>query len=137
MRSGSATGSIGAMDAVAQSLDLFAARCGDPAPLVYARLFAVHPDAAAHFVMDPGGHVRGQMLAVAFEALLDEAEGAGRLAGLVGIERMNHVNIGVAPDQFDGFFALLRDTVRDALGPDWTPAMEAGWAARIAALGQA
>ena len=128
---GSATGSIRGMDAVAASLDLLAARCGDPAPLVYARLFAAHPDAEAQFIMDPGGHVRGQMLAVALEALLDSTD---RLAGLVAIERMNHVNIGVAPDQVDGFFALLRDVVRDALGAEWTAAMEQGWSARIAAL---
>ncbi|MBK1659166.1 globin [Paracraurococcus ruber] len=119
------------MDPVAESLDLLAARCGDPAPLVYATLFARHPEAAAHFLMDPGGHVRGQMLAVALEALLD---GGARLAGLVAIERLNHVNIGVPEALFDGFLPLLRDVVRDALGEAWTPAMEAGWAARIAAV---
>lgn len=118
-------------DAVAESLDLFAARCADPAAAVYGRLFARHPEAEALFLMDPGGHVRGQMLAIAVEALLDGGE---RLAGLVGIERMNHVNIGVPPALFDGFFALLQEVVRNALGPDWTAAMAAGWRARLAAL---
>ena len=118
-------------DAVAESLDLFAARHADPAAAIYGRLFALHPEAEALFLMDPGGHVRGQMLAIAFEALLDGGE---RLAGLVGIERMNHVNIGVPPALFDGFFALLQSVVRDALGPDWTPAMAAAWRARLGAL---
>ena len=118
-------------DPVAASLDLLAARHGDPATLVYAELFARHPEAEALFLMDPGGHVRGQMLAIAFEALLDGGE---RLPGLVGIERRNHVNSGVPAEMYDGFFALLRDTVRDALGPDWTRAMEAGWRARLQAL---
>jgi hemoglobin-like flavoprotein len=119
-------------DPVAESLEIFAARTGDPASAVYARLFARHPEAEALFLMDRGGHVRGQMLAVAFEALLDGGE---RLAGLLGIERMNHVNIGVPEALFDGFFALLRTAVKEALGPDWTPAMEAAWAARLTALG--
>jgi len=109
-------------DAVACSLEILAKRVGDPAPLVYERLFARHPETEALFVMDVGGHVRGQMLAVATEALLDQggADG-GRLTGLVGIERANHVNIGVPAEVFDGFFALLMEVVRDALGGDWTP----------------
>lgn len=118
-------------DPVAESLDLFAARCADPAAAVYARLFARHPEAEALFLMDPGGHVRGQMLAVAVEALLD---GGARLAGLVGIERMNHLNIGVPPALFDGFFPLLQAVVRDALGDAWTPAMAVAWHVRLAAL---
>ena len=118
-------------DAVAESLELFAARSGDPAARVYARLFALHPEAEALFLMDPGRHVRGQMLAVAVEALVDGGE---RLAGLIGIERMNHVNIGVPAALFDGFYALLRDAVQEALGPDWTPAMAMGWEGRLRAL---
>ena len=118
-------------DPVAESLELLAARCADPAAAVYGRLFAENPEAEALFLMDPGGHVRGQMLAVAPEALLDGGE---RLAGLVGIERMNHVNIGVPPALFDGFFDLLQAVVRDALGTDWTPAMATAWRRRLDAL---
>lgn len=119
------------MDPVAESLALLAERVGDPKPLVYARLFARHPETEALFVMDKGGHVRGQMLSMVFEALLDGGE---RLAGLIGIERMNHLGYGVPEDAFDAFYALLMETVREALGTDWTEAMEQGWRARIAAL---
>ncbi|MFC7473746.1 globin [Dankookia sp. GCM10030260] len=119
-------------DPVAKSLALFAARCADPATAIYGRLFALHPEAEALFLMDPGGHVRGQMLAIAFEALLD---GGDRLVGLVGIERMNHVNIGVPPALFDGFLGLLRDVVRSVLGTDWTPTMAQAWKARLRILG--
>ena len=119
-------------DAVADSLERLSQRVGDPAALVYAKLFERHPETEALFVMDRGGHVRGQMLAMVFEALLDGGE---RLAGLVGIERMNHIGYGVPEDVFDGFYALLMATVREALGEAWTEAMEQGWCARIAALG--
>ena len=120
------------MDPFAASLEALTARVGDPAPLVYARLFARHPETEVLFLMDKGGLVRGQMLATAFEALLD---GGDRLSGLLEIERMNHVNIGVPQEVFDGFLALLMETVREALGPDWTPAMEQAWRGRLAALG--
>lgn len=119
------------MDPVAESLALLAERVGDPKALVYARLFERHPETEALFVMDKGGHVRGQMLAMVFEALLDGGE---RLAGLIGIERMNHLGYGVPEDAFDGFYALLMETVREALGEAWTAEMEQGWRARIAAL---
>ena len=118
-------------DAVAESLERFAALAGDPNTLVSQSIFARWPESEALFVLDRGGQVRGQMLAIAVEALLD---GGTRLAGLVGIERMNHVNIGVDPAAFDGFFVLLRDLVRETLGPDWTPAMEQAWAGRLATL---
>ncbi len=122
------------MDPVAESLERLAERVGDPGPLVYARLFARHPETEALFLMDQGGHVRGQMLAMAFEALLDGGE---RLGGLLAIERRNHVNIGVPPAVFDGFLPLLMETVRDALAEEWTGPMEAAWRARIARLAAA
>lgn len=118
-------------DPVAESLALLAERVGDPKALVYERLFARHPETEALFVMDKGGHVRGQMLAMVLEALLDGGE---RLSGLIGIERMNHLGYGVSEDAFDGFYELLLETVREALEEGWTEAMEQGWRARIAAL---
>ena len=118
-------------DPVAESLALLAERVGDPAALVYARLFAQYPEAEALFVMDKGGQVRGQMLSMVFEALLDGGE---RLGGLIGIERMNHIGYGVDADAFDGFYLLLMETVREALGAAWTEAMEQGWRERIAVI---
>ena len=42
-------------DALAASLELVADRCGDPAPLVYDRLFAQQPDMRDLFVGDHAG----------------------------------------------------------------------------------
>jgi hypothetical protein len=113
---------------LAASLERFAERAGDPVALVHAEMVRRWPDSEALFVMDRGFQVRGQMLAVAFEALLD---GEGRLAGLIGIERLNHLNIGVDPAMFDGFLPMLRDLVRQTLGAEWTAAMAAEWEARL------
>lgn len=117
---------------LAASLERFAALAGNPVALVHAEMTRRWPESAALFVLDPGFQVRGQMLAVAIEALLDGGE---RLAGLIGIERMNHRNIGVEAAMFDGFYPMLRDLVRERLGPDWTAAMEAAWDSRLRALG--
>jgi hemoglobin-like flavoprotein len=118
-------------DPLAASLELAAGQVGDLTPLVYARLYARYPDAEALFLMDKGGHVRGQMLAVALEALLDRGE---RLDGLIAIERGNHRDLGVSDAMFDDFYPMLMETVREALGPAWTPAMQAAWSAALGRL---
>ncbi len=49
-------------NAIAETLDLVAARVGDPAPLVFARLFALYPEMEPLFVSDTSGAVRGPVL---------------------------------------------------------------------------
>ena len=62
-------------DIIAACLELVAERVGDPAPLVFQRLLAENPEIEALFVRDTGGLVRGEMMAVTLEALLDCAGG--------------------------------------------------------------
>jgi hypothetical protein len=119
-------------DLVETSLEMLAQRVGDPAPLVYARLFADLPEAEPLFVADTTGAVRGEMLAVAFRCLL-EPEGA-YTANLIKAERANHDGWGVAPAEFARFLPILREVCREALGADWTTAMDAAWAQRLARL---
>ena len=121
-------------DLIEHSLALVAARCADPAPLVYARLFQEHPEVAALFVNDRDGGVRGQMLAVALEGLLDHAGPRAYAAHLLRAERVNHEGLGVPPEIFDRFFDILVATFRDLLGADWTVEIEAAWARLLAGL---
>ena len=114
-------------DAFIQSLELLAASGPDPAPAVYARLFAAYPELEPLFVRDRAGIVRGQMLQVALETLLDLNEGSHYAAGLLQTERVNHQGLGVPPDAFDRFLAIVMATVRDQLGAAWTDAMETAW----------
>jgi hemoglobin-like flavoprotein len=119
-------------DPFTRSLDLLAARGIDPAPAVYARVFAAYPGLEALFVRDRSGTVRGQMLQVALEALLDLNEGGFYAPGLLHAERVNHQGLGVPAAAFDAFLAILMETVRDLLGPDWDEEMGAAWRALLA-----
>ena len=85
---------------VAASLEALAERVGDPARQVYARLFAEHPDMEALFVRDTTGAVRGEMLAMAFECLLDIGGSGAYAANLIAAERVNHQGVGVPPEAF-------------------------------------
>jgi hemoglobin-like flavoprotein len=124
------------MDAelITRTLEMVAERCGDPAPLVYARLFAQHPEMEALFWRDTGGLIRGQMLAVAIECLLDLAGAGDYGASLLRIERTNHDGLGVPHEVFGTFFGVMVATFRDVLGEAWTPEMAAGWQAALAAI---
>jgi hemoglobin-like flavoprotein len=122
---------------VAASLETLAERVGDPAPQVYARLFAEHPEMEALFVRDTRGAVRGEMLAMAFQCLLDIGGADAYAANLIAAERVNHQGVGVPPEVFAQFFPVVMRTCRDLLGEAWTDEVDAAWAellARIAAL---
>jgi hemoglobin-like flavoprotein len=117
-------------DAVSRSLEAVAERVGDPAPLIYARLFATFPEMEALFVRDVTGAVRGEMLAMAFQCLLDLQGSYG--ANLIRAERVNHDGFGVDPEAFASFFPIVRDICREALGDAWTPDIARAWDERLA-----
>jgi hemoglobin-like flavoprotein len=122
---------------VAASLEALAEKAGDPARQVYARLFAEHPDMEALFVRDTTGAVRGEMLAMAFECLLDIGGTGAYAANLIAAERVNHQGVGVPPEAFGRFFPILAQTCRELLGEGWTREVDEAWAdvlARIAVL---
>lgn len=115
------------MDIIRQSLERLAERQGDPTAQVYDRLFATRPDAEPLFVGDRTGAARGEMLAQAFDALLDLAEGGQQGARLIAIERINHEGLGVPPEVFADFFPVVAQVVHEGLGEDWTAEIGAAW----------
>ncbi len=119
---------------ITESLDLVAARCDDPTPLVYARLFKENPEMEALFVRDTDGSVRGQMLYQVIEAVLDFAGPRAFGANLMKSEIVNHENLGVPRAVFATFFGVTMQTFREVAGPDWTPAMDAAWSELLADL---
>lgn len=112
---------------IEHSLQRFADQVGDPAALIYARLFAAQPQLEALFVGDRTGAARGEMLAVVFETLMDLAAGGEARAHLISAEVVNHEGLGVPPAVFADFFDLVAATIRDSLGPAFTPAMAEAW----------
>jgi hemoglobin-like flavoprotein len=111
---------------ITRSLDLVGER-GDPAPLVYARLFAKHPEMERLFVRDTNGLVRGNMLAEAISAILDFIDRDSYGGNLMRIEIVNHENLGVPPEIFPAFFTAMRDTFAEMLSSAWTREIDGAW----------
>jgi hypothetical protein len=101
---------------------------GDPADTIYERLFQQRPELKALFVLDRTGLIRGNMLAHVFDALID-MDGP-RVYGLQFFrnERVTHEGgLGVSSADYDAFLAIVRDVVRDLLGPEWAAEADAAW----------
>lgn len=120
--------------AIARSLELMGERCGDPTPLVYGRLFGAHPELEALFVRDTSGGVRGQMLAMVIDTVLDLAGPNAYAARMIDSERVNHQGLGVLAEVFDIFYTVLMQTCRDVLAEDWTPTMDFAWNGLLAGV---
>lgn len=112
--------------AIERSLELVAEH-GDPAPVVYRRLFAAYPDMQVLFVRDTDGGIKGNMLSEAIAALLDFIGGNRYGANLMRIEVVNHENLGVPREVFPAFFTAMRDGFAEILGAAWSNEIDAAW----------
>jgi hypothetical protein len=119
-----------AAETITRSLEDVAERAGDPAPRVFARLFAEFPETEERFARDVTGAIRGEMLTMVFTCLMDP--GGPYQANLVRAERVNHDGFGTPALEFDRFFGIVRETCAEILGPDWTPDYDAAWTTQIA-----
>jgi hemoglobin-like flavoprotein len=116
------------------SLELAGERCSDLTPLVYARLFAAHPQMERLFWRDTSGAIKGEMLAKVFEAILDFTGERQYAARLIQCEVVTHEGYDVPREVFGTFFATVAQTLKDVLGTDWTPDIDAAWHALLAEL---
>ena len=118
-------------DLIAKSLEIAAERAGDLTPHVYARLFAERPELADMF-----GHnaksVQGEMLARALETILDFVGDSAYAANLMAAESAAHATYEVGPETFGQFFRVIAETLRDILGANWTPDIDAAWRTLVA-----
>jgi hemoglobin-like flavoprotein len=121
-------------DLIERSLELAAERGEDLTPRVYARLFAEHPQMEALFWRDTGGLVKGEMLSRVIEAILDFIGPRCYAHHLIQCEVVTHAGYDVPPDVFAVFFGVVAATLREVVGPDWTPAIDAAWATLLAEL---
>jgi hemoglobin-like flavoprotein len=116
---------------IVESLEAAAAH-GDPAPAVYRILFERHPEMKPLFMM--GDLAKGNMLDQVFNLILDFIGPNTYATHLVRAEIINHENLGVPPDVFQKFFAIVRDSLREIAASDWTPKMDAAWSVLLTEL---
>jgi hemoglobin-like flavoprotein len=109
------------------SLELAAERCDDLTPPVYRRLFAEHPEMETLFLRDSKGLVKGEMLARAFEAILDFIGPRRYAHHFIQCEVITHAGYDVPPEVFRLFFGVVARSLQDVLGADWTPEVSAAW----------
>jgi hemoglobin-like flavoprotein len=119
---------------IQHSFELAAERCEDLTPLVYRRLFREHPEAEAMFRRDGGDLVRGSMLALTIDAILDFAGDRTGHFRMIECEVSSHDAYGTPRELFVAFFGVIANTMRDVLGPDWTPEIENAWRALLGEL---
>ena len=112
---------------IQHSFELAAARCDDLTPLVYRRLFREHPEAEAMFRREGGDLVKGSMLALAIEAMLDFAGERSGHFRMIECEVSSHDAYGTPRKLFGAFFGIIAATMREILGADWSPEIDDAW----------
>jgi hemoglobin-like flavoprotein len=112
---------------IRHSFEIAAERCADLTPLVYRRLFCEYPETRTMFRTEGADLVKGSMLALTIDAMLDFAgERSGRFR-LIECELQSHDAYGTPRELFGKFFGVIADTMREVLGSDWSPDIEDAW----------
>ena len=112
---------------IERSFELAAERCEDLTPLVYRHLFEKHPEARTMFRSEGSEPVKGSMLALTIEALLDFAGVRSGHFRLIECEISSHDAYGTPRELFVAFFGIIAESVRELLGADWSPDIDAAW----------
>jgi hemoglobin-like flavoprotein len=122
---------------IERSLELAAERCEDLTPLVYRRLLAKHPETQTMFRSEGSELVKGSMLAMTIEAILDFAGPRTGKFRMIECEVSSHDAYGTPRELFVSFFGVIAETLREILGNEWTTEIDKAWEellADIAAL---
>jgi hemoglobin-like flavoprotein len=114
-------------DLIIRSLELAAERCEDLTPLVYERLFRQRPETRSLFRTEGSTLVKGSMLELALDAILDFAGERKAAYRMIFCEVQSHAAYGTSPELFNVFFAVVADTVRDLLGEQWSDEIHRAW----------
>src|SRR6478752_8802008 len=112
---------------IERSFEIAAERCEDLTPLVYRRLHAEHPETITMFRTEGSEPVKGSMLALTIEAILDFAGSRTGHFRMIECEISSHDAYGTPRDLFIAFFGVIAQTLREILGADWSPEIAAAW----------
>ena len=116
-----------ATNLIHHSFELAAARSEDLTPAVYRRLFREHPEAEPMFRREAGDLVKGSMLAMAIDAMIDFAGDRSGGFRMIECELQSHDAYGTPRKLFGEFFGVIAQTMREILGDDWSPEIEEAW----------
>ena len=114
-------------DLIERSFEIAAGRCEDLTPLVYRRLHGEYPETRTMFRTEGSDLVKGAMLALTIEAILDFAGPRNGHFRLIECEISSHDAYGTPRDLFVAFFGIIARTLREILGDDWTSEIDAAW----------
>ena len=112
---------------IQQSFELASECCEDLTPLVYRRLFDEHPEASAMFRSEGSELVKGSMLALTIEAILDFAGERSGHFRMIECEVTSHDAYGTPRELLIAFFGVIAATLRDLLGVDWSAEIDEAW----------
>ena len=112
---------------VLRSFEIAAERCEDLTPLVYRRLHAEHPETITMFRTEGSEFVKGSMLALTIDAILDFAGPRTGHFRMIECEISSHDAYGTPRNLFIAFFGVIAGTLRELLGADWSPEIDAAW----------
>jgi hemoglobin-like flavoprotein len=112
---------------IERSFELAAERCEDLTPLIYQRLFDTHPETQAMFRSQGSDLVKGSMLALTIDAILDLTGSRSGHFRMIECEVVSHDAYGTPRQLFTEFFGIVADTLRELLGAEWSAEIENAW----------
>jgi hemoglobin-like flavoprotein len=112
---------------IERSFELAAERCEDLTSPVYRKLFREHPEAEKMFRSEGSGPVKGSMLALTIEAILDFAGERRGHFRMIECEVSSHDAYGTSRELFVAFFGVIAETLREILGEAWSPEIDVAW----------
>jgi hemoglobin-like flavoprotein len=118
---------MSASNPIERSFEIAVERCEDITPLVYRRLHSEHPETLAMFRTEGSEPVKGSMLALTIDAILDFAGPRTGHFRMIECEISSHDAYGTPRDLFIAFFGIIARTLREILGEDWSPEIDTAW----------
>jgi hemoglobin-like flavoprotein len=112
---------------IQHSFELAAERCEDLTPLVYRRLSREYPETQTMFRSEGADLVKGSMLALTIDAILDFVGDRTGHFRMIECEVSSHDAYGTPRELFVAFFGVIAATLRDILGAEWSPEIDGAW----------
>src|SRR5438445_13634508 len=106
-------GAMSSTNPIERSFELAGERCEDLTPLVYRRRHAEHPETLTMFRTEGSELVKGSMLAMTIEAILDFAGPRSGKFRMIQCEVTSHDAYGTPRELFIAFFGVIVRTLQE------------------------